>query len=263
MDLDPESGSYRLTASVPGVCLNELRKTLGIRPPPYPLAGALRGVLHCSGPLDQPVFAGAWRWVQPEDGIALCRCQACVRNRDCKSPVMHCEGGPAWGSHAEGDAQLWPGASSCDLPSIGRPSCTHWPHCEAVIARPAMRALASVHHATSRQPISPPLKLCEAGGSCAGTAVTTKASPKMLEAMEASPAKAALVSEPEALAAYDRVPCKAVSAVFTLDTSTDIFLLHTLQAWTSFCVAAVSCGLVVKRNWACHGCMELVSGVQS
>ena len=58
MDLDPETGSYRLSATVPGVCLNELRKTLGIRPPPYAVAGAVRGVLHCSGPLDQPVFAG-------------------------------------------------------------------------------------------------------------------------------------------------------------------------------------------------------------
>ena len=58
MDLDPETGSYKLSASVPGVCLNELRKTLGIRPPPYAVAGAVRGVLHCSGPLEQPVFAG-------------------------------------------------------------------------------------------------------------------------------------------------------------------------------------------------------------
>ena len=58
MDLDPETGSYKLSASVPGVCMNELRKTLGIRPPPYAVAGAVRGVLHCSGPLEQPVFAG-------------------------------------------------------------------------------------------------------------------------------------------------------------------------------------------------------------
>ena len=58
MDLDPETGSYKLSASVPGVCMNKLRKTLGIRPPPYAVAGAVRGVLHCSGPLEQPVFAG-------------------------------------------------------------------------------------------------------------------------------------------------------------------------------------------------------------
>ena len=59
MDLDPERGQYRLSCTVPGVDANELRKTLGIRPPPYPVAGALRGILHCTGPLDQPVFAGA------------------------------------------------------------------------------------------------------------------------------------------------------------------------------------------------------------
>ena len=59
MDLDPEYGQYRLTCSVPSVDANDLRRTLGIRPPPYAVAGALRGVVHCTGPLDQPVFAGA------------------------------------------------------------------------------------------------------------------------------------------------------------------------------------------------------------
>lgn len=34
------------------------RKTLGVKPPPYPVAGALRGVLHCTGPLEKPVFSG-------------------------------------------------------------------------------------------------------------------------------------------------------------------------------------------------------------
>ena len=66
--------------------------------------------------------------------------------------------------------------------------------------------------------------------SCpAGTAVTTKAAPGMLAAMEDSPAQQALAAEPQALAAYDRVPAAAASAVFTMDTATDIFLLHTLQ----------------------------------
>ncbi len=58
MDLDPVSGQYRLMASVPGVEMNDLRRTLGIKPPPMPIGGALRGVLHCTGPLEQPVFSG-------------------------------------------------------------------------------------------------------------------------------------------------------------------------------------------------------------
>ena len=59
MDLDPVTGQYRLSASVPAVEVNDLRKTLGIRPPPFAVGGALRGVLHCTGPLEQPVFSGA------------------------------------------------------------------------------------------------------------------------------------------------------------------------------------------------------------
>ena len=66
-------------------------------------------------------------------------------------------------------------------------------------------------------------------GSHAGTAVTTKPTPAMMGGMEASNAQKVLLAEPGAVAAYDLVPCKAASAVFTMDTSTDIFLLHTLQ----------------------------------
>jgi hypothetical protein len=63
MDLNPETGQYRLSAAVPGVEVNDLRRTLGMRPMPFPLGGALRGVLHCTGPLETPVFSGAH--VQP------------------------------------------------------------------------------------------------------------------------------------------------------------------------------------------------------
>lgn len=59
LDLTPEIGQYRLSANAPGVELNELRKTLGIKPLPYPIAGAARGVLHCTGLLEEPVFSGA------------------------------------------------------------------------------------------------------------------------------------------------------------------------------------------------------------
>ena len=59
MDLNPETGQYRLSASVPVVEVNDLRRTLAMRPMPFPLGGALRGVLHCTGPLETPVFSGA------------------------------------------------------------------------------------------------------------------------------------------------------------------------------------------------------------
>jgi hypothetical protein len=38
--------------------VNALRETLGTRPTPRALAGALKGTLHCTGPLDHPVFSG-------------------------------------------------------------------------------------------------------------------------------------------------------------------------------------------------------------
>lgn len=59
MDLNPESGTYRISAIVPGVEANALRASLGVRPIPFPVAGGLRGLLHVTGPLEKPVFSGA------------------------------------------------------------------------------------------------------------------------------------------------------------------------------------------------------------
>jgi len=56
--INPDSGHYRLSGEVAGVEVNELRKTLGVRPTPYSVGGAVRGVLHVTGPLDQPIFSG-------------------------------------------------------------------------------------------------------------------------------------------------------------------------------------------------------------
>ena len=61
MDLNPETGQYRLSASVPGVEGNDLRRTLAIRPLPFPVGGGVRGVLHVTGPLETPVFSGNTR----------------------------------------------------------------------------------------------------------------------------------------------------------------------------------------------------------
>ena len=59
MDLNPDAGQYRFSAEVPLVEANALRATLGVRPLPQPLAGALRGTLHITGPLEEPLFSGA------------------------------------------------------------------------------------------------------------------------------------------------------------------------------------------------------------
>ena len=65
LGLDPDLGHYRLTAMVPGVEINQLRATLGVRPMPFPVAGAVQGTLHVSGPLEKPVFSGTAMVVRP------------------------------------------------------------------------------------------------------------------------------------------------------------------------------------------------------
>jgi hypothetical protein len=47
--------------------------------------------------------------------------------------------------------------------------------------------------------------------------------------MEPSAARDTLREFPGAAGVYDRVPFAAAAAVWTLDTSTDIFLLHSFQ----------------------------------
>lgn len=58
-------GQYRLSASIPSVEINTLRATLGARPLPVPVTGAVRGVLHCTGPLEYPVFSGTAITIPP------------------------------------------------------------------------------------------------------------------------------------------------------------------------------------------------------
>ncbi len=55
------------------------------------------------------------------------------------------------------------------------------------------------------------------------------ASAEDVERMEPSAARDTLRDFPGAAGVYDRVPFAAASAVWTLDTSTDIFLLHSIQ----------------------------------
>jgi len=54
-------------------------------------------------------------------------------------------------------------------------------------------------------------------------------SAEAVRAMEDSNAKTSLLGEASAAGAYDKVPFSSASAIFTMDTSNDIFLLHSLQ----------------------------------
>ena len=63
----------------------------------------------------------------------------------------------------------------------------------------------------------------------AGTAVAMVPDSDMLAAMEASQAVDTMRSEPQAAAAYDRIPFSSGSCVFTMDTSSEILLLHSMQ----------------------------------
>lgn len=63
------TGHFRISCNVPGVEVNALRATLGVRPMPFPVTGAIRGVLHCTGPLEQPVFTGTAVAIPPSAGM--------------------------------------------------------------------------------------------------------------------------------------------------------------------------------------------------
>jgi hypothetical protein len=71
MDLDPLTGFYRLSAAVPQVEVNSLRATLGVRPTPFPVVGAVGGTLHISGPLEKPVFSGKATVTRPTPEMLL------------------------------------------------------------------------------------------------------------------------------------------------------------------------------------------------
>ena len=60
------SGEYRISAQVSGVDVHDLRETLGVKPPPRPMAGAIRGFLYVGGPLEYPIFTGSAETIPPK-----------------------------------------------------------------------------------------------------------------------------------------------------------------------------------------------------
>lgn len=78
LDLFPEGGEYRLSARVDPVKpveINLLRATLGVRPTPFPVSGAIAGTLNVTGPLEKPVFSGRAVAVRPADSV-LADCES-------------------------------------------------------------------------------------------------------------------------------------------------------------------------------------------
>jgi hypothetical protein len=77
-------------------------------------------------------------------------------------------------------------------------------------------------------PVTREMRACRAEG----TAVAIAPTPEMLGSVERTAARTALeaTAAQGAIAAYDRVPFVSAAAVFTMDTSSDIFMLHSGQA---------------------------------
>ena len=59
--------------------------------------------------------------------------------------------------------------------------------------------------------------------------MAVRPSAEMRAGAEGSAAQEALAAEPEAVGAYDRVPVRSAAAVFTMDTASEVFMLHSAK----------------------------------
>ena len=190
MDLHPLTGQYRLSATVPGVEANQLRATLGVRPTPFPVAGAVMGTLHVTGPLEKPIFSGT---AMASGWPAAQRVQ---RGRLRPSPACPCPDG-------------WLGAPHRERRLCGQPP-TCW--------RTASRLLPWLHWSLSR------LRWAHTTGSPSHQVRRLPAlllAPVPVPLARRSPPLQLSTSQPHPLAA---------GAVFTLDTSTEMMTLHSMHA---------------------------------
>ena len=67
-------------------------------------------------------------------------------------------------------------------------------------------------------------------------AIAIRPTAEMQSIAEGTAARDALVREPDAVGAYDHVPFASAAAVFTMDTASEVFMLHSAQV-TICCVA--------------------------
>jgi hypothetical protein len=65
--------------------------------------------------------------------------------------------------------------------------------------------------------------------------VAVRPTPETLAAVEDSAAQAVLAAEPGAVGVYDRLPVRAGAAVFTMDTASEVFMLHSGKVTTASC----------------------------
>ncbi|KAK8683432.1 hypothetical protein V6N13_039493 [Hibiscus sabdariffa] len=57
--IHPEEGKFHLMCQVPCVEVNALMKTFKMKPLSFPLAGSVKAVFNCQGPLTAPIFVGS------------------------------------------------------------------------------------------------------------------------------------------------------------------------------------------------------------
>jgi len=63
----------------------------------------------------------------------------------------------------------------------------------------------------------------------AGMAIAVRPTADMQSSSESTAALDTLNSEPNAVGAYDHVPFASAAAVFTMDTASEVFILHSAQ----------------------------------
>ena len=68
-----------------------------------------------------------------------------------------------------------------------------------------------------------------------GMAIAVRPTAEMVSAAEVTAASAALSSEAEAVGAYDHVTFTSAAAVFTMDTASEVFVLHSAQVLSLSC----------------------------
>ena len=75
---------------------------------------------------------------------------------------------------------------------------------------------------------------------------------EMLAAAEDSAAQAVLAAEPEAVGVYDHVPVRAGAAVFTMDTASEVFMLHSGKVGSTHGTCCFECAPCSSSYSASH-----------